>query len=298
MRSYISIPNITSTLQIRSFHIEVVAPGWSFKDHYHHSFELLYCWEGAVTQWLGKQPVLFQSGDWLLFPPGTRHKTLNTALTPFTYMSFMFDIDDPDFRRELKSLSRSFVSKEDAAHTQLPFYIHQLDEIIQNHMVTNSANTVDALSLSNRLELQAYILLMMKDLIFLLRNQLSTKEENSSMSTFEMDMANHLEQYLIQSLQDPDLSVQEIYKKMGISRSQGTKFFHKVFGISPRQYVTSQRLLLAKEKLVQTDQSIESIAMELGFSSLSHFSRQFKLLTGVSPLQYRPKFARVTNLSN
>uniref|UniRef100_UPI00403F3826 helix-turn-helix domain-containing protein n=1 Tax=Paenibacillus sp. FSL R7-0163 TaxID=2954530 RepID=UPI00403F3826 len=62
-----------------------------------------------------------------------------------------------------------------------------------------------------------------------------------------------------------------------------------MYKISPRQYITNLRLKKSKHLLLHTDLKIQMISEQLGFASQSHFSRQFKRWTGVSPLNYRPK---------
>ena len=43
----------------------------------------------------------------------------------------------------------------------------------------------------------------------------------------------------------------------------------------------------AQRKIMETDSSITNIANECGFSTITHFNRIFKKLTGISPLKYR-----------
>jgi AraC family transcriptional regulator len=58
--------------------------------------------------------------------------------------------------------------------------------------------------------------------------------------------------------------------------------------ISPHQYVIKERVERAKVMLSKTDLAIADIALQLGFSSQSHLTQQFKRLTGVTPKQVRP----------
>jgi AraC family transcriptional regulator len=61
----------------------------------------------------------------------------------------------------------------------------------------------------------------------------------------------------------------------------------KMIGTSPYQYLLQQRVEQAKQLLKQTDRSIMDIALECGFNSHSHLSKQFRQLTGVTPKTYR-----------
>ena len=58
-------------------------------------------------------------------------------------------------------------------------------------------------------------------------------------------------------------------------------------GMTLHQYVLQSRLDYAMTLLHTTDRSVNDIALELGFHSLSHFSNYFKKETGTTPMLYR-----------
>ena len=60
-------------------------------------------------------------------------------------------------------------------------------------------------------------------------------------------------------------------------------------GITPIAYLNRCRIRQAKELLDRTDRPITDIAMEVGFSDVSHFTRTFHREVGVSPRAYRRK---------
>jgi AraC family transcriptional regulator len=62
-------------------------------------------------------------------------------------------------------------------------------------------------------------------------------------------------------------------------------------GMTLHQYVLQSRLDYAMTLLHTTDRSINDIALELGFHSLSHFSNYFKKATGMTPAQCRKNSA-------
>lgn len=63
--------------------------------------------------------------------------------------------------------------------------------------------------------------------------------------------------------------------------------FRKAFGISIGDYVRSRRLDAARQALRDPRRSINEIALSLGFSSQSHFTRVFRAQTGLTPLAFR-----------
>ncbi|MGK6316692.1 helix-turn-helix transcriptional regulator [Neorhizobium sp. DT-125] len=69
--------------------------------------------------------------------------------------------------------------------------------------------------------------------------------------------------------------------------SHFSESFRIALGITPHQYVMSRRLALARERIVDTRQSLTEIALDLGFASPSHFSNAFSLEYGRSPRELR-----------
>lgn len=86
---------------------------------------------------------------------------------------------------------------------------------------------------------------------------------------------------------DRDLSLTELAEVINISSTYFASLFKQAMGISPHQYVIQQRVKQAKLMLLKTDLAIADIALQVGFSSQSHLTQQFKRLTGMTPKQIR-----------
>jgi AraC family transcriptional regulator len=99
------------------------------------------------------------------------------------------------------------------------------------------------------------------------------------------------QQYVIDYIHthlDQDLSLVEIAKVININPTYFASLFKRAIGISPHQYVIQQRVERAKVMLSKTDLAIADIALQVGFSSQSHLTQQFKRCTGMTPKQVRP----------
>jgi len=73
----------------------------------------------------------------------------------------------------------------------------------------------------------------------------------------------------------------------GLSYRQLARLFVRHEGVTPKRYQLQARLTEAKMRLLDRRRSVTDIALELGFSSSQHFSRQFRQATGTTPLAYR-----------
>jgi len=82
-----------------------------------------------------------------------------------------------------------------------------------------------------------------------------------------------------------DISLEAIATELGMSRYYFCRLFKQSMGVSPHQYVIRCRIDLAKELLLQGQRSIADVALQVGFTSQSHFTKHFKRLVGVTPKQ-------------
>ena len=73
-----------------------------------------------------------------------------------------------------------------------------------------------------------------------------------------------------------------------IDKYKLSKTFKSVTGLSPIKYLIRCRLENAKQ-LLRTETSIDSVCFEVGFKSLSHFSKSFKTQYEISPKSYQMK---------
>jgi transcriptional regulator GlxA family with amidase domain len=78
-----------------------------------------------------------------------------------------------------------------------------------------------------------------------------------------------------------------IADRLAISERQLARRFESALGQTPSDLYLELRLAHARRRLVGSDESLEAIAEQAGFSSLGHFSRAFKSWTGEPPSNLR-----------
>ena len=80
-----------------------------------------------------------------------------------------------------------------------------------------------------------------------------------------------------------NISIDEIAKESTLSKYHFIRSFSEINGVSPYKYLLQRRVEEAKKMIEKGDQSISDIALEVGFSDVSAFSKRFKAEVGVSP---------------
>ena len=69
------------------------------------------------------------------------------------------------------------------------------------------------------------------------------------------------------------------------------KLFIMAKGITLHRYVSNYRIAMAEQMLLSTTLSIDEIAMKVGFSASLSFSSCFKKKNGITPSEFRKRFA-------
>lgn len=88
------------------------------------------------------------------------------------------------------------------------------------------------------------------------------------------------------------IKVSEIAEKLDISPQYLSKLFKKEVGMTISDFIMDKRIQAAKNMLLFSDHSPLDICNYLNFSSHSHFIAAFKKHTGMTPRQYRERYAR------
>jgi len=82
-------------------------------------------------------------------------------------------------------------------------------------------------------------------------------------------------------------TVDGLARKTGCSRTVLAERFNAVMGQAPMSYVTSWRMQLAADRIRNGEDSLATIAAEVGYESEAAFNRAFKRVTGVTPGRWR-----------
>lgn len=79
------------------------------------------------------------------------------------------------------------------------------------------------------------------------------------------------------------LDAERLAKEVGLSQNHLIRLFRRDLQSTPSQYRDRLRIEHARSRLLQPDARVKEIAVELGFTYLSHFSKWFKRHTGTTP---------------
>ncbi|HHV11510.1 MAG TPA: response regulator [Clostridiales bacterium] len=111
-------------------------------------------------------------------------------------------------------------------------------------------------------------------------------EEKAGTKKSSKEIAEEVARLILQNIKE-DLSVEFLARQVYLNPDYLTKLFKKEMGCSIVNYIIRERLCLASRLLIDTDASINEIAVEVGYPNYSHFTKMFRQLFGVTPTVYR-----------
>lgn len=86
-----------------------------------------------------------------------------------------------------------------------------------------------------------------------------------------------------------DWSVANMAKQINLSESHFYLLYKKIYGITPTADLINAKINSAKNMLLFQNMRIDDIAANLDYKNTTHFIRQFKSNTGLTPSAYRSK---------
>ncbi|QHW31710.1 helix-turn-helix domain-containing protein [Paenibacillus rhizovicinus] len=104
------------------------------------------------------------------------------------------------------------------------------------------------------------------------------KEASVTMNKVKRFMEAHLHE---------EMNREEIAGHVHLNPAYLSRLFRRETGQSLTEYLVDMRMRKAQQELIETDAKISDIALGVGYCNFSHFSKQFKKATGLTPQEYR-----------
>lgn len=138
--------------------------------------------------------------------------------------------------------------------------------------------TESAVSLNDVLKLRDTAILFYTQQIHCFKTQITSPHSHIVINVIQY-LKNNLNRFI---------KTEEIAKEFHLSESKLRKIFKQEKHITIQQYFLNLKIEMAKQLLCE-DKKVEEIADLLGFSTSSNFSRTFKKIEGIPPLEFKLK---------
>lgn len=216
-----------------------------------------------------------KAGQGVLLPPGPRQQELSEDLS---FHSISFFADWPDGRSLFPQNTPCIFRGENPVLMEVMDEIH---EIFSQSLSHNSFFSFrEQVPLQTFLELQQQLPRFLNRLLPILASENLRIIENRELDARVIRAIELMENY--DWTQGP-LSQPELAEHCGISASHLDRLFRLQLDCPPAKWMNRLRSRRARQLLQSRSLPVKHIAYELGFRSLSHFSRWYREQTGHPP---------------
>ena len=87
------------------------------------------------------------------------------------------------------------------------------------------------------------------------------------------------------------VTLETLSETFHLSKPYLSKYIREKAGATFQEVVKAERMKKARSLLRETDQTVETVAAEVGYENVEHFNRLFKKSYGITPVQYRKQQA-------
>ena len=239
--------------------------GFLFSGESHPMPELTYVDQGSFHSVADGQDLLLKQGDLVIYGPNQWHMQYADIDVAPRYVTISFDLAGGDLK---KLMNRKFTAPQQVVQLlQQMLREQERMDVYSNDIIISQLNLL-LLQLLRQAESP-------KDAKLQTAN--AVHSENEIIRQAQIFISTHIRE---------KLSVPLVARQVDVSPSYLTALFHKNLQISPGEYIRRIKLQESKQMIRENDLNFTEIAAALQYSTVHHFSRQFKEKFGITPTEY------------
>lgn len=245
-----------------------------FPNHFHEHYVLGLVEEGQRTLSCKNREYHLCPGDILLFNPGDSHGCTQSDGGTFAYRAF-----------NIPQSTVLDLAKEITGTHALPSFAQN---VLRNDALADCLRSLHELVLQGRSDFQK------EELLFYLFSALLERcGQPSAYNTPAYPQEVKAVCAFIQQHYAEHLTLEQLCRCAGLSRSTLLRTFVQAEGVTPYRYLEAVRIQQARQLLGQGLCPAEA-ALRTGFADQSHFTKTFRRFIGLTPGLYREIFTNTT----
>ncbi len=238
--------------------------GFVFPGEAHPMLELTYVDQGQLHSVADGLELLLQQGELTVYGPNQWHMQYADIGVAPRFVTISFDVQG--------AVPEALLNRKFCATQQVTTLLQKL---------LREQERMDAFSADMMLALLSELILTI-----LRHADAPTDRVKASNSVHsENEIIRRAQQYISTHIRDK-LSVPHVASIVDVSPSYLTALFHKNLQISPGEYIRRLKLQESKQMIRENSMTFTQIAAALHYSTVHHFSRQFKEKFGITPSEY------------
>ena len=248
--------------------------------HWHPELEFISVVSGQATVYAGAQKYVLASGQGIFINSQVIHRleaTESTVIPNIVFSPSLFaPTDSLIYKRYIEPVLES----------NMECYVFNPEISWERNALDFLQNIFHEQEKENPCELRTVNYLF--DLWTVIYENVGKSSLNTSNSASARDRGRL--QIVLQYIHDnyqSELNLDELAKKIAVSKSSLLTLFNSYVHVSPIEYVVHYRLSQAAILLENTENTIQQIAVSVGFNNEGYFCRKFKEVYKCTPGNYR-----------
>ena len=251
--------------RIFTFFYQEKEQGFLFPGESHPMPELTYVDQGELHSVVNGQDLLLKQGDLVIYGANQWHmQYADIGIAP-RFVTISFDADGVELS---PLLERKFTAPQQV--------VTLLQSMLREQERMDSFSTDIIVS-----QLTLVLLQLLREAV----QPTGSRVKNANAVQNENEVIRRAQQFVAAHIREK-LSVPMVAAQVGVSPSYLTVLFHKNLQISPGEYIRRIKLQESKQMIRENNLNFTQIASALQYSTVHHFSRQFKEKFGITPTEY------------
>ena len=250
-------------------------------NHWHRAIEIIYVLEGTYTICINDKSYLVQSNNCIVIDANVIHSVKSTQFGRYILLQIPLELIE-DYLPNVYQLKFFFNEQDSTANKNrhIKYIKHILSKMLQ-------------IKKSQRDGFLLYFHQLLFKLIYILYANFCNKVYQSYINIKKREIArlNKILAYIMQNY-NKNISLDEIAKVATLQPKYFCRFFKKYLGITFKEYQNELRLSYIYHDLLTTDNTVNDILEEHGFTNYKLFIRLFKNHFNDTPINIRKKLAK------
>jgi len=253
--------------------------------HFHPEVEILLVVQGTGTRYVGDSVEPFASGDLVMIGPNVSHEWFSDKKSDAGTPEAIYILFNPDI------LGSDFWNLPESK------IILKIIQQSERGIKLTGKTRDDVAALMKRIDTSygfTRITLLMTILEMIAFNgeyqYLATPVVQNTINERDSERLNKVYKYVLDNCYQ-EISLESASSIANLSKPAFCRYFKKRANKTFVRFLNEIRVGQACRLLVNENQSVADICYTCGYNNISYFIRQFRTITGFTPLGYRKKFA-------
>jgi AraC-like DNA-binding protein len=261
--------------------------------HYHNNFEISFITEGSGKRIVGDSIEEFQPGDLAFIGPNLPHVWIadkETQMLSKKTLEMVF------LQFNLNVLSDQLLSLPEFSNVKRALDLSERGIQIIGETLNQVSEVMLQLPYLQSFERMLHFYMLM-DIIGKSKTniQLASKKYHKIRFTTGNKRIAYIHEYLMNNYRE-EVNLKKLAGLVNMAEGSLCRFFKMNMGITIFEYLNKIKTEFACKLLMDQDLSVTEVCFDSGFNNISHFNKQFKKITGVSPSEYRKRFKGLQKL--